>query len=126
MFGSNSCVLCGYTISDPICTSCCIKRAELLLNDLNLSDIDNETILEKLKSRFTGEILDDTECILCKKENVNFCFYCFSIIFKNVLREFNFDEDSIEEFGYNQLYDEVSLEYERISKPKSNVYPIPM
>jgi len=36
------------------------------------------------------------------------CRYCFSII----LRELNFTEEIIENFGYNSMYEENSLERE--------------
>ena len=113
MFGSNSCVVCGDSISDPVCRGCYIKQTEILLttyfiNDLNLPEIANEIILRKIKNKFPTEILNDTECILCGKDNVSICRYCFSIILTNILRGLNFTEEMIENFGYSLMYEEIS------------------
>jgi len=98
--------VCEDSISDPVCKGCYIKQIEILLNDLNLPDIAKEIILRKIKNKFPIETINDTECILCRKDNVAICSYCFSIILKNILRELNFSEDIIESFGYNLIYEE--------------------
>jgi len=38
------------------------------------------------------------------------CSYCFSIILKDILKELNFNEDLIEEFGFNPMHEKISLE----------------
>ncbi|PIN89376.1 hypothetical protein COU60_04455 [Candidatus Pacearchaeota archaeon CG10_big_fil_rev_8_21_14_0_10_34_76] len=76
--------------------------------------IANEIILGKLKNNFPTDTINETKCILCRKDNVILCRYCFSIILTNILRELNFTEDMIENFGYNQMYGEDSLERERM------------
>ncbi|MDP3917048.1 MAG: hypothetical protein Q8Q42_02055 [Nanoarchaeota archaeon] len=78
----------------------------MLLNDLNLHEIAKEIILNKVKNEFPAETLNNTECILCRKDNVAICLYCFSIILTNILRELNFSEEMIENFGYNEVYGE--------------------
>lgn len=108
----NLCIVCGYSISDPVCKRCYIKQIEILLADLNLHEIVNEIILKKIKNKFPTETLTDMECILCKKDNVTVCRYCFSVILKDTLKELNFTEEMIENFGYNPLYEENSLEKE--------------
>lgn len=110
------CIVCGDTISDPVCRRCYIKQIEILLNDLNLHEIANEILLRKIKNKFPVETLNDIECILCRRDNVDICRYCFSIILKNILIELNFPEEMIENFGYNQIYEENSLEVENKSK----------
>lgn len=106
MFQSNSCVICGYSISDPVCRSCYIRQVEVILKDLDLPEIANEIILRKIRDKFPTETLNDTECILCGINNVTICRYCFSIILTNILKELNFTEDMIENFGYSQMYNE--------------------
>jgi hypothetical protein len=64
----------------------------------------------KLKNIFHSETLNDTECILCKNENVSMCRYCFSVALIRILRELNFTEDLIKNFGDNQMLGEASLE----------------
>lgn len=105
MLSSNSCLICNDSISDPVCRNCYIKQIKILLNDLKIPHIAKEIILNKIKNRFPVETLNDTECILCRQENVALCRYCFSIILTNILRELNFTEDLIENFGFNPMYE---------------------
>ncbi|MDP4039823.1 MAG: hypothetical protein Q8P57_04575 [Candidatus Pacearchaeota archaeon] len=106
MFGSNSCIVCGDSISDPVCRSCYIKQIKVLLNESKEHPIAKEIILKKIKKEFPLESQNDIECILCQRENVGMCRYCFSII----LRELNFTGDLIEEFGFNSMNEEIYLE----------------
>ena len=116
MLSSNSCVICDDYISDPVCRSCYIKQINVLLNDLEIHPVASEIILDKIKNKFPIESLNDTECILCNKDNISICRYCFSIILKNILEELNLPEDLIEYFGYSSMYRETSLEDERMSE----------
>lgn len=115
MFNTNSCVSCLDSISDPICRECYIKQITIFLNDLNLSESTNNLILKKIKNRFPTESLNDTKCISCGKEEITICRYCFSIILKKVLRDLDFSEDVIRDFGYNYTYEEDSLEKNYLS-----------
>jgi hypothetical protein len=128
MFNSNLCVVCEDSISDPVCRSCYLKQIGVLLNDLHLHEITVEIILKKIKSNFPTSNLNDTKCILCRRENVTLCRYCFSIILKNILRELNFTEDLIKNFGYDPMYEEISLEEEKsdmkIQQPLEYLSPI--
>jgi hypothetical protein len=101
MFNPNSCTICGDSISDPVCKGCYLKQTEILLNDLSSHRMANKIILKKIKNRLPIETPNDTECILCRKDNVAVCRYCFSIILTNILRDSNFTEEMIENFEYN-------------------------
>jgi hypothetical protein len=67
-------------------------------------------VKNKLKRTFNPESMNDAECIICKKNHLSTCRYCFSLVLIRTLRELNFTEDLIDGFGYNPLYGEVSLE----------------
>jgi len=103
IFNSNLCILCGDSISDPVCRGCYLKQTEILLNDLNLPEIANEVILRKIKNNFPTENLKSTECVLCRKDNVTICRYCFSIMLTNLLRELNLSENLIKRFNYDSI-----------------------
>ena len=107
MFSTNSCITCGYNITDPICPKCYINQTRALLIDLKINPIINKFIIIKLKTLLPFETLNETSCILCKKENVTLCGYCFSIILTRILRELSFTEDLIENFNYsNKIYEQ--------------------
>jgi len=110
MLSSNLCTLCEDSISDPVCRSCYIKQTNILLNDFKINPLAKEIVLRKTKNKFPLESQNDTECILCQRENVSMCRYCFSIILTNILRGLNFTEDLIEEFGFNPMNEKISFE----------------
>ena len=109
MFDSNSCAICKYPITDPVCRGCYIKQTKASLQDLEMNSVTINFILNKVKNTLNAETLNDTECILCKKGVVYICRYCYSILLLRVLRELNFTEDLIKNFKYNSVYGEVSL-----------------
>ncbi len=104
MLNQNQCVICWDSISDPVCKGCYIKQIEILLNDLNLEEGGYEIVLRKIKKQFPNESLNNIDCILCGKDNVAICRYCFSIILTNILIDLNFSEEVIENFGFNSVY----------------------
>ena len=72
----------------------------------------SDFINNKIKNTFHSETLNDIKCILCKRDVVSICRYCFFISLIRILRELNFSEKLIENFGYNPLYGEDYLENE--------------
>jgi len=105
---SSSCVVCGYSITDPICGKCYIKQTRAVLNDLKVHSLAIDVIVHKMKSKLFVETLNEAKCILCGKENLTLCRYCFSFISANVMRELNLSESFIKNFEYNQLDEEVN------------------
>jgi hypothetical protein len=114
MFNFNSCIVCEDSISDPVCRTCYIKQIGVLLNDLHLHEIATDIILNKIRDKFPISNLKNTKCVLCGREKVTMCRHCFSIILTNILRELNFTEDSIDNFGYNLVYEEFPSKHECI------------
>ncbi|PIN93815.1 hypothetical protein COU54_01720 [Candidatus Pacearchaeota archaeon CG10_big_fil_rev_8_21_14_0_10_31_24] len=109
ILSDNSCVTCEDSISDPVCRSCYIKQIEVLLNDFKVHLVTKELILRKIQNKFPIECLNDLNCILCQKEHVAMCYYCFSVIFTKILRDLNFIEEFIEEFGFNFVHEDLFL-----------------
>ncbi|MBW6442353.1 hypothetical protein K0A97_01050 [Patescibacteria group bacterium] len=109
MLDNNLCILCGDSISDPICRGCYIQQVGILLNDLKLHPLVSEVILTKLKRRFPMESLNDTSCILCNREEVVLCRYCFSVLINRILGELNFSDEFIEDFGYRIMPEEIYM-----------------
>lgn len=124
MYNSNSCVICGYSITDPICRGCYIKQTKVLLQDQKINSITINFILNKVKNMTPLETLNDTDCILCKKDTVTICRYCFSVNLIRILRELNFTEDLIETFEYQENSEFGILEddsYEDIFNDNQNI-----
>ena len=123
---SNSCVICGYSITDPVCRGCYIKQTKVLLQDLKISPIIKDFVSTKIRSIHPIETLNDAECVLCKKDTASLCRYCFSVSLIRILREINFPEDLIErlQYNYNQTYEDYFSEFDfapkLLNRPLSN------
>jgi hypothetical protein len=80
------------------------------LNDLKVNPLISNFINKKLKNLTSQENLNDTRCILCKRDTVSICRYCFSENIIRILRELNFSEDLVENFCDNSIYEEIEME----------------
>lgn len=114
MLNSNLCAVCGYSITEPVCKGCYTKQTLILLDDFKVNSANSKFINCKLKNMLHLDTLNDTECILCKKDNVSICGYCFSRIIMRILREMNFSEDIIGNFEYASMYEKAFLENENL------------
>ena len=83
-----------------------MQQISVILNDLMFNYVAKDIVLIKLKNKIPNEHLNETPCLLCKKEKVAICRYCFSVSLADTLRELNFPEDSFDGFGYNLLFEE--------------------
>ena len=107
---NNNCNICFEPINDPICIYCYIKQIRNLLRDKGLNVFVTRFIINKLKNKFTLEWINETDCLLCKKESISICFFCFSKIMINTLEELNFSEQDLENF--REIFRYNSSEYE--------------
>lgn len=110
-----NCVICSEYINDPVCIYCYIKQVKLCLADQNINTTIINYIQTKIKNTYVIESINDIECLICKKESVNICFYCVSRIIFRVLSELNFSYDVIDKmsefFNYNSFeYDTMNAE----------------
>lgn len=110
MFNSNSCAMCRHPITDPVCRGCYIKQTRVIMQDLKISYIIKDFVSAKIKKSYPIETINDTSCILCKKDTVSICRYCFSLVLIRILREINFPESLIKNFRDSPMYDESSAE----------------
>lgn len=109
MYNFNSCITCNDSITDPVCRNCYLKQTEVILGDLGVHSMAKEIILSQVKEKFPIETLNNTKCILCKKENVTLCRYCFSVLLIRILRELNLSESLIKNFYYTPELEEPFL-----------------
>jgi len=105
----SNCSLCLETITDPVCIKCYLRQVKHWFNDLNIDAIFKKFAVEKIKQRLNFETLNETNCILCRKENVNVCFFCFAFITVEILRELNIPDSLIENFSETFNYDFIGL-----------------
>ncbi|PIN88682.1 hypothetical protein COU61_03935 [Candidatus Pacearchaeota archaeon CG10_big_fil_rev_8_21_14_0_10_35_13] len=113
MFNQNSCVVCGHSIADPICSRCYTNQTMILLHDLRIDPMIKEYINNKLKNHFSTETINDAECISCRSDVTTVCHYCFSAVLLRILLELNFPEDLVNIMGCKPVYEEIYLQEQR-------------
>ena len=121
----NNCIICFESINDPVCVHCYIKQAGIWLEDKEVNPDVKSFILSKIKNLLIIEQVSEAECIFCKNDSVNVCFFCFSRMTLQILGELNFSEglmdDFSEAFKYNSSdYDTHVARTEGYSKTFDN------
>jgi hypothetical protein len=115
------CILCFEYINDPICVYCYMNQIKIWLRDKKINIVIRKYLLNKIKNKLSIESINDIRCIICKDENVNLCFYCFSKIIINMMNELNFEETLLDDFSNSFNYN--SSEYD-VQIAKRNGYYI--
>lgn len=105
-------------ITNPICMGCYIKQIDAWLKDIHMTAIPRSVIISQLKKNMKYDSVNETECVICKKDNVSVCSYCF---FKRVSRILHgmevraeFIDTFLASFNYVQSYEQE--EHEEMTK----------
>jgi hypothetical protein len=80
MLDQDSCVVCDYPITDPVCMECYIRETIAKLHDLKIPEIMCNFVKSKLRKMVSLGDSNDSFCIGCGRERVSVCRYCFSLI----------------------------------------------
>lgn len=100
---TNLCMMCEYSITDPMCGKCYLRQLAVILEDSKMHPLAINIILQKMQGKILIETTNEATCILCRKENLTLCRYCFTLILMNILRDLNMPEDFIRNFEYNSV-----------------------
>jgi hypothetical protein len=95
---THACVSCFQTISNPICARCYLNHLRIWLEDHPISQAEKKKILKKIHSKIRRETLNDEPCIICGKESVSYCTYCFFLIAEGVIEKSHIPDIYIDEF----------------------------
>ena len=91
-------------ITNPVCTNCYLRQVNLWLKKMNITTIPRNIILSKIKQTTQYETTNSETCILCNKEEITLCSYCFFAMSTRVLMELNFPEEIIQVFDAEFSY----------------------
>lgn len=108
------CINCFEGITNPVCEKCFLKQIEYWLIDRKVGSESRKIIIKNIKNQMPkGETLNEIECIICGKENVSLCSYCFFLKVVKVLKTLHFKEDAMENFleifNYSLGHEEYNL-----------------
>ena len=103
-FKKEVCEVCLQPITHPICNECYIKHVKYWLRDLD-KEIDKEKVLKNIRKAIARDSLNETECVICGKQEVSMCSYCTFLKISRVLVKLDFpdkDKTNFEEiFNHN-------------------------
>ncbi len=106
----NMCVGCFETISNPVCEKCYTREIESWLGDLNNNLIPKKHVINKIKKEISSESQNKTKCIICGKEGISMCSYCFFLKTAKILKKLNirhkFIKNFLDVFNYRQDHEE--------------------
>lgn len=104
---------CSESITNPVCEKCYIKHVEHWLRDINIDPFLTRLVITRIKRVFAKETLNEAECILCGRETLSTCSYCFFLAVARVLKELNFPfnlvQNFLEVFNYRHHHDEYEV-----------------
>lgn len=72
-----NCISCLQPITNHVCEDCYLRQIGAWLKNIEFSAIPNEVIIEKIRKEVGRDSLNENECILCGKQNINLCSHCF-------------------------------------------------
>ncbi len=94
----NFCTKCSQVITNPVCERCHMSEVKHWLRDLKIDEIPKKLVIEKLRKEFTPETFNDDFCVICGKETLSTCSYCFFLTVARVLKELNFPDRVVARF----------------------------
>jgi hypothetical protein len=104
-----TCEVCMQPITNPICVGCYIKQIEAWLKDIHMTAIPRSVIISQIKKNMVFDSLNEEECVICRKDSVSICSYCFfkqvSIILHKMEVRAEFVDVFLASFNYVQQYD---------------------
>lgn len=103
------CAVCLQPISNPVCERCYLKQIDAWLKQIHVTMMPRAFILNHIRKNTSFDTLSDVRCVLCGRENVSVCSYCFFDKVANILRGLNLSEEFIQtfhaSFNYVESYD---------------------
>lgn len=81
------CMRCFEPITNPVCVRCHLEEIRFFLNDAEVDKDLRKEIIDDIRSYVRGESLHEENCILCQKENLSVCSYCFFLISAKVIKK---------------------------------------
>ena len=94
----NLCVQCYEPITNPVCEACHRKEVIVWLADTGLDLKTRTLILSEINKSLPREAMNENRCILCGKNTLSTCSYCFFFISARALKKAGVKKDLIKNF----------------------------
>lgn len=83
----NRCMRCYEPITNPVCVKCHLDEVRFFLKDFDIDPHIVGLIVNDIKTYIREEPIHSETCLLCGKENLSFCSYCFFMIAARVIKK---------------------------------------
>ena len=83
----NLCVQCYDTITNPVCEECHMKHVARWLKDSPLDIKEKRELMCEIKASLPQEAMNENICILCGKNTLSVCSYCFFLDAARVIKK---------------------------------------
>lgn len=93
-----SCIICLEPITNPVCRECYIREIGAWLKENIKSDVTKKIVLLSIIHAIPKNDYKKDRCILCEKEEVSTCSYCFFLKTFQILKNINIPEYKIDSF----------------------------
>lgn len=103
------CAKCNYGISDPICVRCYILELAIWLNEQNIGLDKRAKLMRKIRNNLMHSHFSDQSCIICEKNTVSLCTYCFFFNVMYYLKTLKFSDEVLESFMEHFNYEIYSI-----------------
>jgi hypothetical protein len=93
-----------------------MKQIEAWLKYINMTEIPRKVIISQIRKNISFDSLNETECVVCGKDNVGVCSYCFFNKVSRILSNMKLKNDFIEDFlaSFNYVHSHEQEEHEDI------------
>lgn len=99
------CPKCNYSVSDPICVKCYLMELAIWLNEQKITLDQRAKLMRKIRKNLLYDNFSKQTCILCEKNAVSLCMYCFFFNVMYYLKVLNFSDETIESFQEHFNYE---------------------
>jgi len=106
------CTDCYEAITNPICDNCFVIQINHWLRDVGVIPSKRKVVIDNIRKELAKSLESPeeiTDCLICGRESVSICSYCFFLSVSKILKQINLDKELtknfIEVFDYRQGYD---------------------
>ena len=109
----NRCMRCFEPITNPVCVKCHLDEIRFFLKDFEVDPHIISLITSDIKNYVRGESLHEETCLLCGRENLSFCSYCFFLVSARIIKKWlgkgQILDSFLEIFSYQFGHEEYTL-----------------
>lgn len=106
-----TCIICLHPITNPVCVECYLKEVNVWLQENVSNEVTKKLILLGIIHKIPKNDFKKDTCILCGKNEVTTCSYCFFLKTLEVLKMADIPKNKMDSFKETFNYSLGHAEY---------------